>query len=136
MPARSTKAPRTHTRLPLGASGAQALGAQIREARLAADMRIEDLSVLSGVHRSQISRIERGIAVTLTPTARRLCECLSIPLPVDATQGKAVSLSARVAALVHAYPGAAEQVARALDDIERTFGPVSPKDRRKGSKAP
>ncbi|UPG96285.1 helix-turn-helix domain-containing protein [Luteibacter aegosomatissinici] len=99
-------------------------------------MRIEDLSALSGVHRSQISRIERGIAVTLTPTARGLCECLGIPLPIDAGQGKAVLLSARVAALVHAYPDASEHVLRALEDIERQFGPVSPKDRRKRSKAP
>lgn len=74
--------------------------------------------------------------MTLTPTARRLCECLSIPLPVDAVLGNTVSLSSRLAALVHAYPEAAEQVARALDEIERTFGAVSSKDRRKRSKAP
>lgn len=118
----TTKPERVHARLPLGAAGAKALGARIRSARLRADMRLEDLSTLSGVHRSQISRIERGLALTLTTNARRLCACLDIPLPVGGAGAPIDALTTRMADLVRQYPESAALVDRALATIERRFG--------------
>lgn len=112
---------RLNPRLPLGIDGAKAFGARIRAARLASDLRLDDLAELSGVHRSQISRIERGVALTLTPKARRLCECLGLPLPLDEGNDTSAALTAQLAGLLHQHPLAAKDVKRALAIIEKRY---------------
>jgi transcriptional regulator with XRE-family HTH domain len=123
MPVSAKNAASFHRRLPLGGDGARALGGAIRAARLRAEMRLEDLSAASGVHRSQISRIERGLALTLTPTVRRLCEYLSIPLPgpsLDDADG--LALSRRLSNLLRARPEAKRDMSAALARLERKYG--------------
>jgi transcriptional regulator with XRE-family HTH domain len=121
MPRTTTNPPPVHTRLPLGADGARELGATLRAARLSGDMRLDDLAALSGVHRSQISRIERGVALTLTPTARRLCECLGVPLPVGRQQHGLAEFTARVGALLRTHPLARKDIHKALETIEKRY---------------
>jgi transcriptional regulator with XRE-family HTH domain len=52
------------------------LGAQLAETRKANDLTQEALSALSGIHQSEISRIERGAGNPTAATLLRLADAL------------------------------------------------------------
>lgn len=56
---------------------AQLLGRRLRAARKARGETLISLAVATGVHHSQISRIERGEVVTLNKNVQKICEFLN-----------------------------------------------------------
>lgn len=67
---------------------------------------------------SQISRIERGRAVTMSQNVQKLSTKLRVRLPVGGRGGRTQDLARRVQALVRNTPGAAEAIAAVVNALE------------------
>jgi transcriptional regulator with XRE-family HTH domain len=58
-----------------------AFGAVLRAARKAAELSQEELAHRSGIHRTFVSQIERGVKSPTLLTMERLASALKVPLP-------------------------------------------------------
>jgi len=98
----------------------QALGARLRSARKKAGITLEKAASMLDVTHSQLSRIERGQAVTHSNTVRKFCTLLNIALPAKVGRGgtSATQLGDRVRALVSARPETALAIKAALEALE------------------
>lgn len=93
-------------------------GKKLRAARLKAKLSMKCLSDEIGVDHSQISRIERGCAATMSANVQKISSRLHVSLPVSGgAQGRG-DLVRRVQALARTTPAAAEALAAVVNALE------------------
>ncbi|WP_428700612.1 helix-turn-helix domain-containing protein [Stenotrophomonas rhizophila] len=85
-------------------SVAAELGVQVRASRLSRRMTLAALAEAVGVHHSQISRVERGGAITFSPNVQKICKFLNIQGVSSAGVGSRGNLADRVEALRVSIP--------------------------------
>lgn len=92
------------------------LGARIRKARMDAGLSLLFVADQTGVDPGQISKIERGMMVTLSPNVQKICTFLRVP--VFSGRGPKSGLGARVDALIAVAPNCEEGIAKLIGAIE------------------
>lgn len=97
---------------------ARALGERLRSERLARRLSLQNLGKITGVHHSQISRFERGSAVTFSANLQKICKELKIGLTPKKT-GEQMPLGHRVEALLRASPSSEVAVDALVSALER-----------------
>jgi transcriptional regulator with XRE-family HTH domain len=105
---------------------AAALGRQLRHARLKRQLTLEALTLETGVHHAQISRIERGKFTTYSANVRKLCTFFRIKdvesrLPTDAVSVE--SLKRKVDRMLRQSPECAPLLWAVLDAMELQSSP-------------
>jgi transcriptional regulator with XRE-family HTH domain len=98
-------------------SDAVAFGDRLRAARVEARMTLVDMQEAVGVDHSQISRIERGCAVTMSANVQKLSKWLRVALPVSGAASGG-DLARRVQALARSTPAAADALAAMVNALE------------------
>jgi transcriptional regulator with XRE-family HTH domain len=93
-------------------------GRRLRKARKKAGLSMEKLQNELGVDHSQISRIERGCAATMSANVQKLSARLRIDLPVKGGAQSGGDLAKRVRALARSTPAAAEALAAVVSALE------------------
>src|SRR5437868_15392695 len=78
MPSRSRKPGRPKGSTTFDSASAQAFGAVLREARERANMSQEELSHLAEIHRSHLSKLERGLAQPTLHAVFKLAEAFGV----------------------------------------------------------
>ena len=102
---------------------AKQLGMRIRTERNSRGLTLKQLARQVEMHHSQLSRIERGAAITLSENVCKLCTLLKIPIDCYANQpGGALSLGERIERLVTRAPESAPVITRFIDAIEGLIG--------------
>lgn len=99
-------------------SDAVDFGKRLRLARKKAGLTLQKLQEDLGVDHSQISRIERGRAVTMSENVHKLSTRLRVSLPVGGWGGRTQDLARRVQALVRNTPAAAEALTAVVNALE------------------
>lgn len=97
---------------------ARALGERLRNERLTRKLSLQDLGKITGVHHSQISRFERGAAVTFSVNLQKICTELMIGL-TPKKAGEQMPLGHRVEALLRASPASEVAVDALVSALER-----------------
>ncbi|WP_057972925.1 helix-turn-helix domain-containing protein [Lysobacter antibioticus] len=92
------------------------LGKRLREARARAGITLIFVSEQTGVDPGQISKMERGQMITLSPNVRKLCTFLGVS--AFSVRAPTSELGARIDALVAGVPGSETRVAKLIDAIE------------------
>lgn len=100
------------------------LGAQVRARRLKRGLTLVSLGSAVGVHHSQISRLEKGRALTFSPNVQKICTYLSIDDPFLAPTSSHQDLTGRVEALRRAIPEAGRVLEAVLGALEQIDWPA------------
>lgn len=91
------------------------LGIQLRAARRSAGLSLLQLGFKTGVHHSQISRIERGLALTHSGNVQKICDSLGVDLM---PRQRSEELAVRIALLEAAVPESVEAIDTLLTKLE------------------
>ncbi|MGN2434294.1 helix-turn-helix domain-containing protein [Pseudomonas viridiflava] len=94
------------------------LGRQINTARKSRRISLKTLAKSTGVHYSQISRIERGEAVFISKNLRKVCEFLSISTSVVPKAVTAEDLKEKVQGLVNTWPQSEQLIWSILEGVQ------------------
>jgi len=100
------------------ASGATALGSQIRQARLDKDLSLVELGRAVSVDHSQISRYERGQMSSVGKNLQKICTFLQIDYELGSCTVASTSLGRKVDELLHLAPGCEPAVAKLVEALE------------------
>lgn len=94
------------------------LGRKINTTRKARRISLKALGEATGVHYSQISRIERGEGVFISKNLQKVCEFLSIPTSVVPKGVTADDLMEKVQGLVQAWPQSEQLIWSILEGVQ------------------
>ncbi len=97
---------------------ARALGEQLRAARRNRMLSLKKLGEITGVHHSQISRFEKGVAVTFCTNLQKICKELNVG-PTSTMAGEQMPLGHRVEALLRASPASEVAIDAFVSALER-----------------
>lgn len=98
---------------------AKLLGTRIRSERNLLGITLNELASRAKMHHSQLSRIERGAAITLSSNVLNICTLLKIPIDCYTSQQAETSgLGQRIERLVAIAPECAPVISRFIDAIE------------------
>jgi transcriptional regulator with XRE-family HTH domain len=101
---------------------AKSFGASIRSTRKMKHETLEGLASRIGVHYSQISRVERGQAVTISTNVQKICKYLKLKIPEQrtskASRSSVNAMCRRIKALTAISPAHAGIIESVLDAIE------------------
>lgn len=92
------------------------LGAQLRAARKKAGLTLVSAGHRAGVDPGQISKMERGLMVTLSPNVLKICTLLQVPAFPGPAPGS--GLGSRVDALIAVAPSSETGIAKLIGAIE------------------
>lgn len=92
------------------------LGARIRAARKAQELSLVDVSTRTGVDAGQLSKLERGLMVTLSKNVQKVCTFLRVP--VITGEFPQTSAGRRLDELIAALPRTESSVTRLVAAIE------------------
>lgn len=81
-------------------------------------MTLKMLGNATGVHYTQISKIERGEGILLSKNLRKICEFLSIPTSVMPRTADADELAEKVQALVQSWPQSEKLIWSILEGVQ------------------
>lgn len=94
------------------------LGSQIKVARKRRGMSLKMLGEKTGVHYTQISRMERGEGVLLSKNLRKVCEILQVPVPLASGASSSGDLPQKVQDLINAWPQSEQLIRSVVDALE------------------
>src|SRR5471030_756468 len=94
------------------------LGRQVSAARKARRMTLKTLGEATGVHYTQISRIERGEGVFISKNLRKICEFLLISTSVVPKAVNADDMTEKVQALVQTWPQSEQLIWSILEGVQ------------------
>jgi len=94
------------------------LGRKVNTARKARGMSLKTLAEATGVHYSQISRIERGEGVFISKNLRKVCEFFSISTSVVPKAVTADDLKEKVQGLVQTWPQSEQLIWSILEGVQ------------------
>ncbi|NNB59857.1 helix-turn-helix transcriptional regulator [Pseudomonas fragi] len=94
------------------------LGRQINTARKSRKISLKTLAEATGVHYSQISRIERGEGVFISKNLRKVCKFLSISTSVVPNAVTAEDLKEKVQGLVQTWPQSEQLIWSILEGVQ------------------
>jgi len=97
---------------------ARALGKRLRAERKARALSLQKLGKITGVHHSQISRFEKGMAVTFSENLQKICNELAVGLPPAMVEER-MPLGHRVEALLRASPDSEIAIDAFVTALER-----------------
>lgn len=104
-------------------SDALEFGKRLRAARHEAGISLIGLQNEIGVDHSQISRIERGCAATISANVQKISNRLRVALPSNGGAQGDGDLARRVQALARSTPAAAEALAAVVNALEALVVP-------------
>ncbi|RDY66716.1 XRE family transcriptional regulator [Lysobacter soli] len=92
------------------------LGARMRAARSEARFSLTYVADQTGVDPGQISKMERGLMVTLSPNVQKICTFLHVP--AFPGQVRKIGLGTRIDALIAGAPSSEAGIAKLIGAIE------------------
>ena len=107
----------------LTAHNAKQIGGLVQTARQAKGATLQDVCAATGMHWSQLSRIERGVFKTASGNVRQVCKYLGVPVGHLIQQAAPLAVEvARVAAQSKKNKRVLEAILYALDDSRSLAG--------------
>lgn len=94
------------------------IGAQIKSARKMQGLTLKSLGEMSGVHYSQISRMERGVGVLVSKNLQKICELLNVASGPVNSAPTVEELPQKVQNLIHEWPGSEDLIRKFVDVLE------------------
>jgi len=100
---------------------ASTLGKEIRTVRRLKGYTLKNLQNGTGVHYTQISKMERGDCKLLSKNLLKVCEFLHISHAANREPARAESVVERVQALVQSWPQSEGLIRHFLEGVEMAF---------------
>lgn len=97
---------------------ASALGKRIRSVRRLKGYTLQYLQDCTGVHYTQISKMERGDCKLLSKNLLKVCDFLHISHAVNRDPARPESLAERVQALIQSWPQSEGLIRHFLEGVE------------------